>query len=104
MSSLVNVASILRVDCFRAVGPFYLSKIVLDFRIKLEYKVDMELRFIGEERYELDLEGDDWALYRQAVGDPSAYLIRESRDINEIFIAMFRDKASRGRGSSMRIG
>lgn len=64
----------------------------------------MELRFIGEERYELDLEGDNWALYRQAVGDPAAYLIRESQDINEIFIAMFRDKASRGRGSTVRIG
>ena len=64
----------------------------------------MEMRYFGEERYELDLEGDTWALYRQAAGDPSAYLIRESHDINEIFIAMYRDKASRGRGSSMRIG
>lgn len=64
----------------------------------------MEMRYFGEERYDLDLEGDMWALYRQTVGDPSAYLIRESYDINEIFIAMYRDKASRGRGSSMRIG
>lgn len=64
----------------------------------------MEMRYFGEERYDLDLEGDTWALYRQASGDPVAYLIRESQDINEIFIAMYRDKASRGRGSSMRIG
>lgn len=68
------------------------------------YKDCMELTFTGEERYELDLEGDTWALYRQAVGDPSAYLIKESDDINDIFLAMFKDKASRGRGSSVRIG
>ena len=68
------------------------------------YKDCMELRFIGEEYYELDLEGDNWALYRQAVGDPAAYLIRETQNINEIFIAMFKDKASRGRGSTVRIG
>lgn len=68
------------------------------------YKGCMELRFIGEEYYELDLEGDNWALYRQAVGDPAAYLIRETQNINEIFIAMFKDKASRGRGSTVRIG
>lgn len=64
----------------------------------------MELKFATEERYELDLEGDNWALYRQAVGDPYAYLISESLDINEVFLAMFRDKASRGRGSTVRIG
>jgi len=64
----------------------------------------MEIRFIGEERYELDLEGDTWALYRQAVGDPSAYLIKESENVNDIFLAMFRDKASRGHGSTVRIG
>lgn len=64
----------------------------------------MEMTFLGEERYELDLEGDNWALYRQAVGDPSAYLIKESDNINDIFLAMYRDKASRGKGSSMRIG
>lgn len=64
----------------------------------------MEMRFIGEERYELDLEGDTWALYRQAAGDPSAYLIKESDNVNDIFLAMFRDKASRGRGSTVRIG
>ena len=68
------------------------------------YKDCMELTFTGEERYELDLEGDTWALYRQAVGDPSAYLIKESDDINDIFLAMFKDKASRGRGSTVRIG
>ena len=104
MSSRVNVARILRVGYLRIAGPFYLPKIVLDFELNLRYKDLMELTFIGEERYDLDLEGDDWALYRQATGDPSAYLIRESRDINEIFIAMFRDKASRGRGSTVRIG
>ena len=64
----------------------------------------MEIRFIGQEHYELDLEGDNWALYRQAVGDPAAYLIKESENINDIFIAMFRDKASRGKGSTARIG
>lgn len=63
----------------------------------------MEYR-IGDEHYELDLEGDNWALYRQAVGDPAAYLIKESIDIDVIFRAMFRDKASRGRGSTVRIG
>ena len=68
------------------------------------YKSCMEFKLIGEERYELDLEGDNWALYRQEVGDLAAYLIKESTDINEIFIAMFRDKASRGRGSTVRIG
>ena len=68
------------------------------------YKNCMELIFTGEERYELDLEGDTWALYRQTVGDPSAYLIKESDDINDIFLAMFKDKASRGRGSTVRIG
>ena len=98
------MARIRRVGCFRTVGPFYLPKKVLDSDANLMYNGVMELRFIGEERYELDLEGDNWALYRQAVGDPSAYLIRETQDINEIFIAMFRDKASRGRGSSVRIG
>ncbi len=64
----------------------------------------MEIRFATEEMYELDLEGDTWALFRQAVGDPSAYLIKESQDINDIFLAMFRDKASRGHGSTVRIG
>jgi hypothetical protein len=64
----------------------------------------MDIKFIGEERYELDLEGDNWALYRQAVGDSSAYLIKESIDIDVIFRAMFRDKASRGNGSTVRIG
>jgi hypothetical protein len=64
----------------------------------------MEIRYMKQEYYELDLEGDNWALYRQVVNDPSAYLIKESQDINEIFIAMFRDKASRGKGSTVRIG
>lgn len=68
------------------------------------YNCVMELTFTGEERYELDLEGDTWAIYRQAVGDPSAYLIKESDNINDIFLAMFKDKASRGRGSTVRIG
>jgi hypothetical protein len=68
------------------------------------YNIRMEIRFIGQEHYELDLEGDNWALYRQAVGDPAAYLIKESENINDIFIAMFRDKASRGKGSTARIG
>lgn len=98
------MARILRVGYLRIVGPFYLPKKVLDLGAVLMYKGDMDIKFIGEERYELDLEGDNWALYRQAVGDPSAYLIRESQDINQIFIAMFRDKASRGRGSTVRIG
>lgn len=62
------------------------------------------LRLKTVEHYELDLEGDSWALYRKAVGDPFAYLIKESQDINDIFIAMFRDKASRGHGSTVRIG
>lgn len=57
-----------------------------------------------KEKYILDLEQDTWALYREAEGDPISYLIRESKDINQIFIAMYRDKASRGNGSSMRIG
>lgn len=68
------------------------------------YNIRMEIRFIGQEHYELDLEGDNWALYRQATGDPAAYLIKESPDINEIFIAMFKDKASRGKGSTVKIG
>lgn len=59
---------------------------------------------IQEEHYELDLDRNTWALFRQTVGDSNAYLIKESRDINEIFIAMFRDKASRGNGSTVRIG
>lgn len=82
------------------VGPFLCPhKIVLDFKHILLYKGLMET-----EHYELDLEGDDWVLYRQGTGDQYAYVIRESRDINEIFIAMYRDKACRGRGSTMRIG
>lgn len=64
----------------------------------------METRFFVEERYVLDLEQDTWVLYREAVDDPYGYIVRESQDINEIFIAMYRDKASRGNGSSMRIG
>lgn len=96
-----NLGSII----FVMVGPFScLSKIVLDNMCKLVYKSEMEITLLGEERYELDLEGDNWALYRQAVGDQNAYLIKESQDINEIFVAMYRDKASRGKGSSMRIG
>lgn len=60
---------------------------------------------MNKEYYELDLAGDTWELYRQTEEDLTvAYLIRESKDINEIFIAMFRDKASRGRGSTVRIG
>jgi len=65
------------------------------------YKSCMDTK---QEYYELDLEEDNWALFRQTVGDRNAYLIRESQDINEIFIAMFRDKASRGNGSTVRIG
>ena len=68
------------------------------------YNCVMELRFTGDERYELDLERDTWALYRHVVGDPIGYLVKESNNINEIFLAMFKDKASRGRGSSVRIG
>ena len=64
----------------------------------------METRFFVEERYVLDLEQDTWVLYREAVDDLYGYIVRESQDINEIFIAMYRDKASRGNGSSMRIG
>ena len=64
----------------------------------------MDLKLSGEERYELDLDGDDWALYRQRVGDENAYLILESKDINEVFLKMFRDKASRGNGSTVRLG
>ena len=64
----------------------------------------MELKIIGEERYELDLEGDTWVLYRQAANDPYAYLVQESNTINNIFLAMFKDKASRGHGSTVRIG
>lgn len=61
--------------------------------------------YMNKEYYELDLAGDTWELYRQTEEDLTvAYLIRESKDINEIFIAMFRDKASRGRGSTVRIG
>ena len=56
------------------------------------------------EVYELDLEGDIWLLYRQADNDPIAYFLKESDNINDIFLAMFRDKASRGRGSTVRIG
>ena len=98
------MARIRRVGCFRTVGPFYLPKKVLDSSPILMYKNCMELTFTGEERYELDLEGDTWALYRQAVGDPYSYLVKESDNINEVFLAMFKDKASRGRGSSVRIG
>lgn len=64
----------------------------------------METDFFGVERYELDLHTDTWALYRKATGDPYAYLIKESDNVNDIFLAMFRDKASRGRGSTVRIG
>lgn len=64
----------------------------------------MEKKILTKERYELDLELDTWFLYRQADGDINSYLIRESQDINEIFIAMYRDRASRGYGSTMRIG
>ena len=60
---------------------------------------------MSKEYYELDLVGDTWELYRQTEEDPTvAYLIIETKDINQIFIAMFRDKASRGRGSTVRIG
>jgi hypothetical protein len=68
------------------------------------YKSSMKIRFTGEERYKLDLVGDTWALYRHTVGDLVSYLIEESNDINDIFLAMFKDKASRGRGSKVRIG
>jgi hypothetical protein len=64
----------------------------------------MYKKSMNKEYYELDLAGDTWELYRQAEGDPIAYLIRESENIDQIFIAMFRDKASRGRGSTVRIG
>lgn len=53
------------------------------------------------ERYELELEYDDWVLYRHDDTSPIGYIIRESRDINEIFLAMYRDKISRGKGNSM---
>ncbi len=81
-----------------------MPKKVLDYSPILMYKDYMEVRFIGEERYDLDLEGNTWALYRQTVGDVSAYLVKESDNINDVFLSMFRDKASRGRGSSVRIG
>jgi len=64
----------------------------------------METRFFVEERYVLELEHDTWVLYREAADNPYGYIVRESQDINEIFIAMYRGKASRGNGSSMRIG
>ena len=56
------------------------------------------------EVYELDLEGDTWILYRHNAGSPQGYQLEESKDINDIFKRMFKDKASRGRGSTMRIG
>lgn len=57
-----------------------------------------------KEYYELDLDRDFWVLYRHTEGSPYASEIRESQDINEIFLAMFKDKASRGKGNTVRIG
>jgi hypothetical protein len=61
-----------------------------------------------EEKYELDLEirgeQDMWYLYRQASNEPYAHLIIETTSIEEVFLAMFKDKASRGKGSTVIIG
>lgn len=56
-----------------------------------------------EENYEIDLEGDLWSLHRQQVGDPFSYLIAESENIDDIFKAFTRDKASRGHGSTIKL-
>jgi hypothetical protein len=59
-----------------------------------------------KEYYDVDLEstqgGYTWMLYRQIEGSEIADYLGESADINEIFKAMLLDKASRGRGNSIR--
>lgn len=57
-----------------------------------------------KERYVLELERDCWVLYREEEGNPIAYTVEESQDINQIFVSMYRDKASRGHGNSMVVG
>jgi hypothetical protein len=57
-----------------------------------------------KETYFLELERDIWVLYRESENEPFAYTITESTDINQIFLHMYRDKASRGNGNSMEIG
>jgi hypothetical protein len=57
-----------------------------------------------KDEYFLELEHDTWFLYRESDNEPFAYTIAESPDINHIFLQMYRDKASRGNGNSMRIG
>jgi hypothetical protein len=56
------------------------------------------------EHYELDLDNDTWILNRHSENSIYAFEVKESKDINEIFLAMFKDKACRGRGSTVRIG
>lgn len=57
-----------------------------------------------KEYYELDLYDNSWVLFRHTEGSPIAMEIKEAQDINEIFLAMFKDKASRGKGNTVRIG
>jgi len=56
------------------------------------------------EHYELDLDGDIWVLNRHSEDSIYAIEVKESKDINDIFLAMFKDRASRGRGSTVKIG
>jgi len=56
------------------------------------------------EHYELDLDDDTWVLNRHSEDSIYAIEVKESKDINDIFLAMFKDKACRGRGSTVRIG
>ena len=56
------------------------------------------------EHYELDLDGDIWVLNRHSKDSIYAIEVKESKDINDIFLAMFKDKACRGRGSTVKIG
>jgi hypothetical protein len=56
------------------------------------------------EHYELDLDNDTWVLNRHSEDSIYAIELKESKDINDIFLAMFKDKASRGRGNTVRIG
>jgi hypothetical protein len=56
------------------------------------------------EHYELDLDDDTWVLNRHSEDSIYAIEVKESKDINDIFLAMFKDRASRGRGSTVKIG
>lgn len=66
---------------------------------KLCYNIQMT-----RDKYTLELEDDNWVLYRDTEGFHYSYTVIESKDLNEIFLTMFRDKAVRGNGNSMVIG